>query len=233
MGTVAGPQAKRRLSGQGGEILTMVRWTNKAIRNLLENSMEKDDHAIAATEWEFTGEVIDHFVPNQTCQLCESRNLRYHFEILSKSRSDASLLVGSSCIKKFDIAVFDENGEEVLGNRKSSFLQKKIEEKRHLAEENGQRERSTRDEAKPTDLASVRSLVFPERAHSAGIFGDHLDGDDPTHHSPEPRSERKEYRPFQLPEYVTCSICGEYTKEWVSFNPNQCRKCLDRLHKNR
>ncbi len=107
----------------------MVRWRNKAILNLLENSSEKNDHAIAAREWEFTGEIIDHYVSNHTCQLCEGGNLRYHFEIKNKSLNNNTLLVGSSCIKKFDIAVFNESGEEIFGNQKSSFLHKEIEKK--------------------------------------------------------------------------------------------------------
>ena len=36
---------------------------------------------------------------------------------------------------------------------------------------------------------------------------------------------------FHLPEYVTCSICGDYTNEWVTFNPNKCRKCLEKIYK--
>ena len=108
----------------------MARWRNKAIVNLLENSTEKNDHSIAAKEWAFSGEVIDHFVSNKVCQLCEGKNLRYHFKIKNKTINNSELLVGSSCIKKFDIAVFDENGKEIFGSKKSSFLQKKIEQKK-------------------------------------------------------------------------------------------------------
>jgi hypothetical protein len=108
----------------------MARWRNKAIVNLLEHSKEKNDHSIAAKEWVFSGEVIDHLVSNQFCQLCEGENLRYHFEIKNKSRNNKLLLVGSSCIKKFDIAVFDEKGKEIFGSQKSSFLQKKIDQKK-------------------------------------------------------------------------------------------------------
>lgn len=108
----------------------MARWRNKAIVNLLENSQEKNDHSIAAKEWAFSGEVIDHFFSNKVCQLCESETLRYHFEIKNKSGNNNELLVGSSCIKKFDITVFDENGKEIFGSQKSSFLQKKIEQKK-------------------------------------------------------------------------------------------------------
>jgi hypothetical protein len=110
--------------------MVMARWRNKAIINLLNSSKEKNEHTIAAKEWEFTGEVIDHLVSNQFCQLCEGENLRYHFEIKNKSRNNNTLLVGSSCIKKFDITVFNESGVEIFGNQKASFLQKKIEQKK-------------------------------------------------------------------------------------------------------
>ncbi len=108
----------------------MSRWRDTSIRNLLEHSTEKTDHTIAAKEWEFTGKVIDHYVSDKICQLCEGENLRYHFEITNNICNNRSLLVGSSCIQKFNIAVFDESGVEIFGNQKSSFLRKKIEEKK-------------------------------------------------------------------------------------------------------
>jgi hypothetical protein len=110
--------------------MVMTRWRNKAIANLLKSSKEENDHTIAAKEWEFTGEVIDHLVSNKLCQLCEGENLRYHFEISNKHRNNGVLLVGSSCIKKFDITVFNESGIEIFGDQKASFLQKKIDQKK-------------------------------------------------------------------------------------------------------
>ena len=103
----------------------MGRWRNKAIQNLLEHSKEKKDHAVAAKEWEFTGKVMDHLVPGKVCQLCESENLRYHFVISNKLKEDATLLVGSSCIKKFDITVLDENGAEIIASKKTTFFAEK------------------------------------------------------------------------------------------------------------
>jgi len=156
---------------------------------LLANSMEKDDHGIAAREWAFTGEVIDHLVPNQTCQLCGAGHLRYHFRISNRSRRDVSLLVGSSCIRNFDIPVLNGSGQKLSGKRRSSFLRQRGAQKRQ-----GHRRRYP--------------LPSPERAG-------------------------KDAKVFHLPEYVTCSICGEYTKEWVSFNPNKCRRCLDKQYEKR
>jgi hypothetical protein len=31
---------------------------------------------------------------------------------------------------------------------------------------------------------------------------------------------------FIMPEFVTCSICGQYTKEWVCMNPDICKDCV-------
>lgn len=307
----------------------MARWRNKAIVNLLKNSTEKNDHTIAAQEWEFTGEVIDHCVSNQTCQLCAGENLRYHFEIINKSLNNKTLFVGSSCIKKFDIAVFNESGEEIFGTKKSSFLQKKIAAKKQelmLAQIRSLwRKSSSKEKGKiedyvedfdrnkafcPDDLLTIFFLmkkhniefapvlfkvslrsqfdlrflinmtehdqesIFPclsvaqkkrftekkkqlekekkekeNREKINSTFHEfHFSHDKTTsssinfdnnphiynqqNHTPLQKPEKKKNKSFQLPECVTCSICGEYTKDWVSFNPNKCRKCLEKLHNN-
>jgi len=31
---------------------------------------------------------------------------------------------------------------------------------------------------------------------------------------------------FIMPEFVTCSVCGQYTKDWVCLNPDICRECV-------
>ena len=106
------------------------KWRNKAQENLLLKSIEKSDHLRAAKEWEFTGKVIDHEVTDRTCELCEGDNLRYHFEIKNKGNKN-ELMVGSTCITKFDITVWDDQGNEVFGRRKkTTFLNKEIEKKK-------------------------------------------------------------------------------------------------------
>jgi Mg-chelatase subunit ChlI len=64
----------------------------------------------AFREWRFTGETVDHEVANETCRLCEQEGLRYHFEILN-DRTGHRLDVGSECILKFQVAIFEEGRE--------------------------------------------------------------------------------------------------------------------------
>jgi hypothetical protein len=64
----------------------------------------------AFKEWRFTGQTTDHEAPNETCELCGQEGLRYHFEI-SNDRTGRKLDVGSDCILKFEVAVFDQGRE--------------------------------------------------------------------------------------------------------------------------
>ena len=60
----------------------------------------------AFKEWYFTENIEDHGKPIEDCELCDQEQLRYHFEI--KNRNTARhLWVGSSCILKFQVQVFD------------------------------------------------------------------------------------------------------------------------------
>ncbi|WP_197339756.1 hypothetical protein [Ralstonia solanacearum] len=63
----------------------------------------------AFEEWSVTDRIIDHGAPNETCQLCGKDELRYHFEILNVF-TGGKLWVGSHCILKFGLSVF-ENGQ--------------------------------------------------------------------------------------------------------------------------
>lgn len=75
----------------------------------------------AFSEWYFTENIEDHEVANENCELCNRERLRYHFEIQNK-HTDRRLWVGSSCILRFKLQVF-ENG--VLLNHEDSL--KKLE----------------------------------------------------------------------------------------------------------
>lgn len=101
-------------------------WVKNSSKNLLPLSEEKKDFKLALKEWVFTGEIVDHETPSEICELCEKDELRYHFEI--KNKLDQSLWVGSKCIEKFDITIFDENGNEVTEN-KEVYLQKQARKK--------------------------------------------------------------------------------------------------------
>jgi hypothetical protein len=60
----------------------------------------------AFSEWYFTENIEDHEVANADCELCDHEQLRYHFEITNR-HTDNCLWVGSSCILKFQVQVFE------------------------------------------------------------------------------------------------------------------------------
>jgi hypothetical protein len=81
----------------------------------------------AFLEWYFTGWHEDHGAPIETCQLCGKQELRYHFEIKNQE-THSSLLVGSHCILKFDVAVY-EDGRKLSpseAKRKLAAITKKM-----------------------------------------------------------------------------------------------------------
>lgn len=76
----------------------------------------------AFKEWYFTERMEDHEIPEEDCELCDQEQLRYHFEIENR-HTNHRLWVGSSCILKFQVQVFD-NG--ILLDSKGSA--KKLED---------------------------------------------------------------------------------------------------------
>jgi hypothetical protein len=68
------------------------------------------DCIVALREWYFTEETHDHEAPTETCELCDKAELRYHFKIQNKYNHN-TLQVGSQCINKFDISVYDAGRE--------------------------------------------------------------------------------------------------------------------------
>ncbi|WP_380871572.1 hypothetical protein [Sphingomonas sp. DBB INV C78] len=65
--------------------------------------------AAALREWSYTGRFFDLEATDGTCELCGQQDLRYHFEI-HNLLAQSSLLVGSECIKRFEIIGIDEHG---------------------------------------------------------------------------------------------------------------------------
>ena len=61
----------------------------------------------AFEEWSFTERTVDHEQPTETCELCDQEELRYHFEI-QNALTHKCLWVGSQCILKFNLSVFEE-----------------------------------------------------------------------------------------------------------------------------
>lgn len=62
-----------------------------------------DEFYAALKEWSFTGEVVDYDNDDEEiyCELCRHSDLKQHFRIKNKN-TDRNLLVGSSCILRFD-----------------------------------------------------------------------------------------------------------------------------------
>ena len=83
----------------------------KALQNLFLLSKEKFSYLIAIKEWTFSGEVIEYDEPVYICTLCNNNNLIRHFKIYNEIGNE--MLVGSECIKKFEIPVFNENSERI------------------------------------------------------------------------------------------------------------------------
>lgn len=89
----------------------MSSWTERASASLLPLSRASTLSA-ALKEWAYTGRFFDLEASDGTCELCGQQELRYHFEIENDGTA-ASLLVGSECIKRFEIAGIDEQGQRL------------------------------------------------------------------------------------------------------------------------
>lgn len=102
-------------------------WKQKAQEKLLPLSKEMGNLDEALKEWAYTGEAKDHGTPSKTCKLCDNTGLRYHFRIKNKN-TGKTLQVGSSCILRFDIAVYSKHGKLLKGRDKKKKLNDKIKE---------------------------------------------------------------------------------------------------------
>lgn len=67
-------------------------------------------------EWYFTENTQDHETPDAECQLCDKEELRYHFQI-KNMHTGKELWVGSKCILKFGLSVFE--GKTLLGPKEA------------------------------------------------------------------------------------------------------------------
>jgi len=88
---------------------SMDSFPKRVAENILPLSVARTLPA-AFREWHFTGQAVDHEIPEETCRLCDKEGLRYHFEIRN-DQTGHRLDVGSECILKFQVAVFDEGRE--------------------------------------------------------------------------------------------------------------------------
>jgi len=86
-------------------------WAERAAATLLPLSRATRLGA-ALREWSYAGRFFDLEATDGTCELCGQQDLRYHFEIENEA-TDAALLVGSECIKRFEITGIDEQGRRL------------------------------------------------------------------------------------------------------------------------
>ncbi|WP_294058835.1 hypothetical protein [Thiolapillus sp.] len=78
-------------------------------------------------EWYFTGITEDHEQAIEECELCNQEQLRYHFKIKNKN-THKHLWIGSQCIIKFKVAVFEDDRllDEKETKKKLNSLIKKM-----------------------------------------------------------------------------------------------------------
>jgi hypothetical protein len=89
----------------------MSGWEERAAESLLALSTSST-FWVALREWRYTGRFFDLESTDGTCELCSQQDLRYHFEIANRG-TGGQLLVGSECIKRFDLSGLDEEGREI------------------------------------------------------------------------------------------------------------------------
>lgn len=82
----------------------------------------------AFEEWQHSGGYHDNETPSETCQLCGQEELRYQFEIANRW-TDNTLWVGSKCILKFDVAVY-ERGRRLTREEAKEKLDKLTQQMR-------------------------------------------------------------------------------------------------------
>jgi hypothetical protein len=82
----------------------------------------------AFEEWSFADETIDHEEPVETCQLCNQEELRYHFKIRNALTAH-TLWVGSKCILKFGVSVF-EGGRRLTEDQAKKKLDRLVDQMR-------------------------------------------------------------------------------------------------------
>jgi len=105
-------------------------WLENSKKNLLPLSKEKENFQEAVKEWFYTDELMEYEDPVEICELCEKDGLRYHFQI--KNELGNILWVGTKCIEKFGITIYDEKGNEITENKEAYLINQA--KKKHVKE---------------------------------------------------------------------------------------------------
>jgi hypothetical protein len=109
----------------------MENYSGKCKENIFKYSLENENYDIALNEWYFYNEVIDNNdfldvnISKPSCELCEHEDLRWQF-VIYNIHNNNQLKVGSSCIKQFNIALMDKNGNKIYGKDRNSKINKLI-----------------------------------------------------------------------------------------------------------
>lgn len=82
----------------------------------------------AFEEWSFANQVVDHEEAEEVCQLCDQEQLRYHF-LIANPLTRKSLWVGSQCILRFGISIF-EDGRRLSPSEAKKKLNRLLAQKR-------------------------------------------------------------------------------------------------------
>lgn len=105
----------------------MKSWSKTVSENILPLSIS-NTLPDAFQEWYFNENTIDYEEPIEKCNLCDHEEVRYHFEIENKHNHN-TLLVGSQCILRFKLKVYDD-GKLLDENGSKRKLNKLIEQMR-------------------------------------------------------------------------------------------------------
>ncbi len=108
-------------------------WLERATENLVRFSSGTGDFDEARKEWRVNDRVIDNYRPGigadelPSCELCLHERLRWQFEI-ENALTGKRMLVGSSCVRKFDFPLRSETRAFFGGKIRDGILDSRIRE---------------------------------------------------------------------------------------------------------
>ncbi|MFZ1570653.1 MAG: hypothetical protein WAT29_17685 [Thiolinea sp.] len=92
-----------------------MHWKEKRARENLVIHSESKDFDLAKKEWEDATNGLP-CTPSCVCDICTTAGLHHRFEI-KNTKTNSRLWVGSDCIEKFGVAVFDANGKQITNKK--------------------------------------------------------------------------------------------------------------------
>lgn len=110
-----------------------MKWLEKATDTLVRFSSGGGDFDEARKEWRVNDRVIDNYRPGigpddlPACELCLHERLRWQFEI-ENAITGSRMLVGSSCVKKFDFPLRSDTPAFFSGKIRDGILDSRVRE---------------------------------------------------------------------------------------------------------